>query len=83
MRRFLLVLIPGVGLIRQDRPGAGILHFFLFAFLLNLHFMLPFLIDAPEARAVCLAGAAVVWICSARNALRRPPTDADPEKPAP
>ncbi|MHC4605900.1 MAG: hypothetical protein ACYTAF_03080 [Planctomycetota bacterium] len=72
MRSLFLILIPGIGPVRRGSPGRGILYFFLFALLLNVFLMAPFLAIGPEARLAALAGAALVWTWNARDTLRAP-----------
>lgn len=69
--RLLQVLIPGAGHIAQDRPGRGLVLFFLFLLFLNA-VVFPDLYPIPRvwARPVGAAGAAAIWIWAAVEFLR-------------
>ena len=70
MRGVILVLLPGIGLVQRGRPGRGVMHFLLFAFLVNVFFMAPFLLTGSALRIAAGLGAAGVWAWSARETLQ-------------
>lgn len=90
--RLLFVLVPGAGHIHQDRPGRGLLLFFLFLFFLNAAvFTRWYPFDQDLVRIVGGGGAAGIWLLAAveylaearaRGPEAAPEEEGDGEKPA-
>ena len=69
----LLILVPGVGQVMQDRHLPALIYFFIFAFFVNALIVGQHVLSVPEPRTLryaCGGLAGLVWMISAYDYLR-------------